>query len=263
MTRCKAKNSRGSQCHQKAVDGKPYCILDTHRIQFEGETKKQSNKEKIIRFINYVVGVVVLALFCSWLYDQIRDKSEPLHEGALEISKINPQKDFSLFLGSNKFTFGYNSLAKGIYVDDLFRKSGAGPVSLNVPLLLKTENNKLFISAWLTDQNGSMIVQVTDNKFTKNPNSSFDLNYSPRCFEIVDKAKSPIFQLIQRENNIFIKGFFYKGNRKTIIDDHGMQIMNLKAIPSPITFERLFNYPSAKMMGNLLDSKKYQNCLGF
>lgn len=174
----------------------------------------------------------------------ILQKSKPLLHGAFETVTVDPNKNFTVKVGTNSFVTDYRTLIKGF---DMRRFVNYGH---EYPIKIEVEKGKLFISAWITDKEGRMVAQLIDNEWRINPNNFYDRNFSNNAFEVIDNNKMPILQVVVKSGNeIDIGGIFYYPGGKIAITSKAFIVNPLDDNALKKEMRTIFKYPSNKFLG--------------
>lgn len=198
-----------------------------------------------VGWLYIVLGMLLggLSLFLIPYGFHLIQKTKPLLTGTLEIASIDPRKKFTINVGTNSFITDYASMTRGF---DLKRFINYG---YDYPIKIKVEQGKLLISAWITDKEGKMVAQIVDNEWRLNPDNFYDRNFSNTAFEVIDKTKMPIFQIVIKSNNeIDMGGIFYYPGGKVVITSKSFMV-NPHDDAFKQEMRRIFKYPSDKFLG--------------
>ena len=190
-----------------------------------------------------VIICTISAVFLVPFGFHILHKPKPFLRGVLDAVSVDPQKNFTINLGTNSLITNYNSLVNGF---DMKRFINYG---YDYPIKIKVDRGKLFVTVWIIDNEGKMVAQIANNEWQVNPNNFYDRNFSNMALEIIDNTKTPILQIIIKSGNeIDIGGvFYYPGGRvaatsRSFITNPSDSIIKKE-------MKRFFKYPGDKYLG--------------
>ena len=183
---------------------------------------------------------------------QIRQDAIMAVRGELMPFEVNMSKDFVIDLGNCQMIQSAQALAQGIDVVNAINFGSSWP------FLIGFKDNKMSISANITNSNNETVAYIENNNWKSLSPTSIqigDRNYNDYAFEVVDISMVPIFNVrVVGANEIQIGGLFNVGSWKVLISDNGGGIMtepsqqNITDLLTPI-----FKYPSDKYLGELIN----------
>lgn len=119
---------------------------------------------------------------------------------------------------------------------------------------LRSENNKLFVSSEIRDNNGNLVAELRDNEWTLNKNAIFDRNYTDSTLEIRDRNGHVALQVVDFGDIINVEGIFRcKNGWATILshtDDGGRMSFIPPGKEPEITIQQVCEYPSDQHLGS-------------
>jgi hypothetical protein len=131
---------------------------------------------------------------------------------------------------------------------------------------LKKEHGKLLLTTRVRDSNGSIVVEINDNKWTVNPSEdvSWDKNYSKNALEVKDRRGRIVLQIILFANVVRVQGEWWTENRNgaRVLRPYPFQhpqsgpvfiIMSPLNHPDEPHIEPIFKYPSKEHWGEFVD----------
>ncbi len=123
---------------------------------------------------------------------------------------INISEPFTISIGtlSTSHILTASELANGI---DLTRFINIvwNNETVSFPLQIHFSNNTLLVSAVVRDASDRILVNIIDNEWkSESPDSMliWDRNYNAYAFEVIDRDKIPVLQILMRENNSILIG---------------------------------------------------------
>lgn len=235
MSRCKAKTKSGDQCRNNPISGTNYCYIKAH-----GATDVSILK-RIFNYIrNHLIGVASLILGIVALVFYLHDKKIESTSGVLETDKTAKRKYIAV--GGARFIIDSP--------DNIFLREGDQPI-----VLLRINNNRLFISFVIRDEQGDIIAELRDNEWKLNRNLYFDRNYNDQILEVRDNKGKVVLQVINFGEVIHFAGVFNCKNGKKFAlmpDKQGGAIMEIRpqGVELEHTIEPICDYPSDKHLGS-------------
>ncbi len=214
----------------------------------------------VIGIILGTISPVILAISSNLSQNATQNKQNALmaQKGELSPFKIDMSQDILLDLGSVQEAESAQALARGVNLANLIYLGG------NWPFQISFENNKISVSANITDSNNQIVATIRNNIWkSDSPNSPQigDRNYNNYAFEIIDNNNITIFNVrVVRSNEIQIGGLLNIGGEQVLISDNGGGILsnpsqqNISDLLIPI-----FKYPSTQYLGELINPKYLQS----
>ena len=177
--------------------------------------------------------------------------------GELSSYQIDPNKKVILHFGTNQVSQSLDALARGVDIASM-----GITVGISWPFQVTFEDNKLLVSANITNAYGEFIGWIRNNNWKSiSPDSLVigDRNYNDHAFEVVDEYYNPIFSVqIIGSNEIRIAGIFRNDNETAIISNKGGGIwVNMSGFTRQEIEQvlvPLFRYPSDKYPNQLFNS---------
>lgn len=145
---------------------------------------------------------------------------------------------------------------------------GSGPIMdlVGDKLSIRRESGKLLLTTQVRDQQGKIVVQITDNKWQVSPESSicWDKNYTRNALEVKDGRGRVVLQVILLPESVRIQGEWWheNGNGARILRPFPYDrvktgptfiVMTKLYHPDDPAIEPLFQYPSKEHWGVYAD----------
>lgn len=198
MPRCQAKIRNGDQCRNNAIPGTNFCYLKSHGASQAALYKRFYNFLR--NHLGLSIGIIGLGIAVFSLHLYFQDKRLSSTVGLLK-SNTNAQRKY-IAVGSSRFIIDSP--------DNVFLREGDEPL-----VTLRTENEKLYVSAKIRSKEGELVAELKDNEWQLNKGAIFDRNYNDRCLEVRDRFGKVILQVVNFGKCIHFAGIFHCKNSKT------------------------------------------------
>lgn len=194
-------------------------------LQFKNEKLNRMTTE-VLEFASTIdentIAIKEIASKISLISNETLNVSTNINNEQKQRGELNfkvPIKDiYSFVIGGNLFSVSKSLLESGHFVSI---------PGLTLPIFLRLEKDKIYLSTKLLNSEGKLIVEIVENRWNINKNKVFSLNFDEKGLEIIDENGFVNFQIDINNSSFSIKMFFYRGNEVIFINDSGININKL------------------------------------